>query len=405
MRPTIYRRLLIYTAVGLFLTVALSFADRPAAGAGPDDWGFYGHRLINRMAVFCLPQDLLPFYKKNIEYISDHAVDPDKRRYATKHEAVRHYIDIDAWGTFPFANVPRDFNDALAKYSHYRLASGTDTTVLLAHMTADTMQLLQEDSSVMVSMERSLFRSFFREQVFSQYYEDEWTVPADSVFTNLGLYGSLLVEDHFSQDGILPYHLSFMKWKLTQAFIEKDIAKVLRTSAEFGHYIGDAHVPLHTTTNYNGQLTDQVGIHAFWESRIPELFAEQQYSFLAGKARYIDDTGTYFWQIVLDSHKELDDVLRIEKELSKTFPSDKQYCYDERLGRTIRVQCPEYAAAYQQRMNGMVEQRMQDAIGAIGNIWYTCWVDAGQPDLISERLDIEPEPIIVNKDIKVRAHE
>ena len=32
-------------------------------------------------------------------------------------------------------------------------------------------------------------------------------------------------------------------------------------------------------------------------------------------------------------------------------------------------------------MNGMVERRLRAAINAVGSIWYTAWVDAGQPDL------------------------
>ena len=59
------------------------------------DWGFFGHRRINKLACFTLPQDLFGFYKSNIDYIADHAVDPDKRRYASKFEAIRHYIDLD----------------------------------------------------------------------------------------------------------------------------------------------------------------------------------------------------------------------------------------------------------------------------------------------------------------------
>ena len=58
-------------------------------------WGFFGHKKINRMAVFTLPPEMIKFYKKNIEYITEHAVDPDKRRYAVEGEAPRHYIDID----------------------------------------------------------------------------------------------------------------------------------------------------------------------------------------------------------------------------------------------------------------------------------------------------------------------
>ncbi len=54
---------------GLFLLTSLV----------PPKWGFFGHRRINRMAVFTLPPGLIPFYKKNLEFITEHAVDPDKR--------------------------------------------------------------------------------------------------------------------------------------------------------------------------------------------------------------------------------------------------------------------------------------------------------------------------------------
>lgn len=42
-------------------------------------WGFFGHKKINRMAVLVLPTELMAFYKKHIEFITEHAVDPDKR--------------------------------------------------------------------------------------------------------------------------------------------------------------------------------------------------------------------------------------------------------------------------------------------------------------------------------------
>ena len=70
-------------------------------------WGFWAHQRINRMAVFTLPTEMLMFYKKNIEYLTDHAVDPDMRRYAIEGEAARHYIDVDHYGTYPFEMVPR----------------------------------------------------------------------------------------------------------------------------------------------------------------------------------------------------------------------------------------------------------------------------------------------------------
>jgi hypothetical protein len=80
-----------------------------------ENWGFFGHQRINRMAVFTLPPEMIGFYKQNIEYITAHAVDPDKRRYATKLEAFRHYIDADHWGVAPFPNLPRRWTEALLR--------------------------------------------------------------------------------------------------------------------------------------------------------------------------------------------------------------------------------------------------------------------------------------------------
>ena len=168
---------------------------------------------------------------------------------------------------------------------------------------------------------------------------------------------------------------------MTTAFENMDANAILRLCAEMGHYIGDAHVPLHTTENYNGEMTNQVGIHAFWESRLPELFADKTYDFFVGRAEYIENPQEYYWDAVLDSHALLDSVLAIERRLTLTFPQDQQYCFDERLGRTIRTQCEEFAATYQREMNGMVEDRMRATILSVASVWYSAWIDAGQPDL------------------------
>jgi hypothetical protein len=73
--------------------------------------------------------------------------------------------------------------------------------------------------------------------------------------------------------------------------------------------------------------------------------------------------------------------LLIEKRLSHIIPSDRQYCFDDRLGVTVRTPCEYYARAYQQAMKGMVERRMREAILGVGSIWYSAWIDAGQPRL------------------------
>src|SRR6187397_3729574 len=80
-------------------------------------WGFYAHKKINYYAVFLLPPEMIAFYKQNIDFLSEHAVDPDKRRYAVKEEGARHYIDIDHYGTYPFNELPHNWDSAVTKFS------------------------------------------------------------------------------------------------------------------------------------------------------------------------------------------------------------------------------------------------------------------------------------------------
>lgn len=287
-------------------------------------WGFFGHKKINRMAVFTLPPDMVGFYKRNISYIENHAVDPDKRRYVSEGEAPRHYIDIDHYakdGADPFEIMPEKWTAAVEKF------------------TEDTLQAY----------------------------------------------------------GIVPWHINRTLVWLIKAFEAKDAERILSISAELGHYIADAHVPLHTTENYNGQLTGQKGIHGLWESRIPELLADD-FNFLVGRAHYIDNPLKEVWDAIKESHQYLDSVLLIEKDISRSIPVDRKYAIESRGVTNSKQYSQEYALAYQQRMGNMVETRMQKAILMIGSMWYTAWVNAGQPALM------EMNSVDINKQDTLRKY-
>jgi len=181
--------------------------------------------------------------------------------------------------------------------------------------------------------------------------------------------------------GIAPWWLETMLGRLTIAFKEKNQATILKYSAEIGHYLADAHVPLHASTNHNGQFTNQKGIHGFWESRIPELLADAEWDFFIGKAEYIKNPADFIWERILESSAAADTVLTFEKKLSQSFPGDQKYSFENRNGITIRQYSTAFTKAYDQLMKGMVERRMRQSIFAVASFWYTAWVNAGQPDL------------------------
>ncbi|GAA4404067.1 hypothetical protein GCM10023187_20830 [Nibrella viscosa] len=246
----------------------------------------------------------MPFFKKHIGYLTDNAVNPDKRRYAVVGEAPRHYIDLDMYPDTSKAILPRYWKEATEQYG----------------------------------------------------------------------------EDTLAMHGIVPWHIQLVKYQLTEAFKERNIRRILRVAADLGHYIADANVPLHTTRNYNGQLTGQEGIHGFWESRLPELFSAD-YDFLVGPADYVYSPQKAAWRAVFQAHAALDSVLLFERELTHQFGEAKKYSFEERNGITVKVFSADFSQKYHAKLRGQVERQMRASVKMVGDFWYTCWVDAGQPDL------------------------
>ena len=284
-------------------------------------WGFLGHKLINNRAVFALPPEMFGFYKKYIDYITAHAIDPDSRRYLMAEEACRHYLDCDRYEkAAPLDTIPHRWADAVATYS----------------------------------------------------------------------------QDTLESHGIVPWHCLAMLSRLTKAFEEKDAQKILKLSADIGHYIADAHVPLHSTRNYNGQLTGQEGIHALWESRIPQLFSDS-FDLLTGTSVYLYKPSDFIWGTVGRSYMLVDSVLKLEKKAGALHTENK-YSFETRGTQTMEVFSFEFCNDYHKMMQNMVERRMRQSIFAVASFWYTAWVNAGQPDL--DKLLYTPEADAEQEELK-----
>ncbi|MEP6948577.1 MAG: zinc dependent phospholipase C family protein [Ginsengibacter sp.] len=274
-------------------------------------WGAWGHKHINRAAVFALPDSMRMFYYNHIDFITEGAVVPDLRRglLNDKDESPRHYIDIEDFG-IPISAFPKTTKEAYAKY--------------------------------------------------------------DSAFLN--------------KAGYLPWYIQNLAEKLAQAFKNRSKSEILFISAELAHYVGDANMPLHTASNFNGQLTNQKGVHALWESEIPELFGNS-YDFKTESARYIPDMTAETWNIIAHSHSLEDTLLSMEKQTRKSFKKDNMYKKDASGENILSYSQPvfsnEYASQFNDAMYGMVEMQLRLSIQDVANYWYTAWVNGGSPELLS----------------------
>lgn len=357
-------------------------------------WGFYAHKLLNRLAVFTLPDPMIEFYKTNIAYLEEHAIDPDKRRYAIRGEAIRHYIDLDQWVDKNGDDLPRNYEEAIIRTAEFYYLVDHDTCLVF-----DTTPYLNKKivglnftdnfktkyTTYKQGLSLTSLKYWMYNHAMLYFAEKEWLVPNTEVeqldSTIFKYNGQFLIVDHFSKHGIIPYSLPKFYMRLVNAFKEQNTEKILKLSADIGHYVGDAHVPLHTTKNYNGQLTNQDGIHAFWESRIPELFAESDFDFVVGQAEYQSNISDFTWRIIKKAHSYVDSVLLIEKRLSQLVMEDKQYCFENRLGNVTKLPCRDYASLYNKTLDNQVEDQFRSCILNIGSFWMSAWTDAGQPDL------------------------
>lgn len=195
-------------------------------------------------------------------------------------------------------------------------------------------------------------------------------------------------DDKFlDKNGILPWYIQDVMTKLTKAFKEKRKAEILFLAADLGHYIADANMPLHTSANHAGQLTNQPGIHALWESSIPEMFGKN-YNFHTQEAQYVDNIEMATWTMIQDSHSLVQPLLVTDKKLRESTAQDKIFVMDEKGTITKGVYGDlifslEYKAKLHEALNSMVENQMKKAIVTTSNFWYTAWVNAGKPNLES----------------------
>jgi hypothetical protein len=138
-------------------------------------------------------------------------------------------------------------------------------------------------------------------------------------------------------------------------------------SAVAGHYIQDAHQPLHATINYDGQQTGNTGIHARFERDLIEKF-ESRLTVKPSPPTAITNARDRAFETLLASYKLVDPILKADTEAI-----GRKDTYDD-----------EYFEAFFTRVKPILEQRLGEAIGATAGLIVGAWETAGKPALALE---------------------
>lgn len=186
--------------------------------------------------------------------------------------------------------------------------------------------------------------------------------------------------DSVQKNGLVPWRVADLQGRLSEAMKTKNARNIVHYAADLGHYVADIHMPLHTTENYDGQLTGQVGIHWRFETAVPERYGKD-YDLATGQAEYIDDPLAYTFKLILESYAFVDSVLIADRQAKEGIPERELFEVVTRNGRKEYHYSPLYYGRFNAALNGLPERRMRAAVHRLASFWYTAWVDAGEPKL------------------------
>lgn len=215
--------------------------------------------------------------------------------------------------------------------------------------------------------------------------------------------------DSLKEQGLVPWEATAVYKKLVRAFKEAKKDSVLFYAADLGHYVSDAHVPLHTTINHDGQLTGQKGMHVLWETLVVENDLNSYHLFSDQQAQYIKNPQDLMFTILKESHAMLPEMFQVEREVTAQVGLDKKHIDVQRNGRTLKYYSKEFIQAFSARLGKSIEQRMMLASYRVACFWYSAYVDAGKPawvksvdvsvkeKLAAEKLEWKENKLIANK--------
>ena len=274
-----------------------------AAPSRTEAWGFEAHRYIMSRAIELLPPQIRPFFEAERPTIVERAIDPDLWRTAGwPGEAERHFVDLDAYGTHPFKDLPRDLDEAIKKY------------------------------------------------------------------------GKEFVE----KNGTLPWRTEEYYRKLVEAFqLKAPYARdnIRYFSSIVAHYVSDAHVPFHAALNYDGQLTQQVGIHSRFEAELFERY-RARLRVVPKPVVPVVSARDFTFEALLGSFPLVQSILDADKRAV----GDRDV-YDDG-----------YFAMFFGRVRPTLEQRLADSITAVASMVTAAWIEAGRPS-IPLQVQKTPRPV------------
>jgi len=170
-------------------------------------------------------------------------------------------------------------------------------------------------------------------------------------------------KDFIMKNGTLPWVTDSTYQVLVKQFKARDWKKVVLTAADLGHYVGDGHMPLHLTTNYDGQLTGQKNIHSRYESKMINLYIDS-ISVKRSHLHRVRNVSRYVFDYMYFNYRYMDSLLNADK---LAYAKAKNgYSFD-------------YYPTLWAQTKGFTIKMIENSSKSMAELIRSAWIEAGRP--------------------------
>ena len=176
--------------------------------------------------------------------------------------------------------------------------------------------------------------------------------------------------------GYLPYAIlegharlrnAFRNWRNAKTETDREAARAnaIHYAGLLGHYVADAAMPMHLSVHSNGWADGYANPKGFTKDRMFHSRYENAYVDAAIKQAAV--------KAKVGPPQRLTDVFGAVKEhLSRTF-SELEPMYEMEKAGEFKPQAPRGKGTQ------LIENQLARAATMLGNLWYTAWVESGEP--------------------------
>jgi len=287
-----------------------------------DAWGMDVHRWITGRALTALPEPLKAYYATRAQMVVEHSVDPDLWRVVNL-RTDRGDEDPNHFLDIDGLDEPRPFTGVPRDWDAYVARYGLERANKMGRLPWRTEELYK------------------------------------------------LVVSRF-QDAV----------KNPQGY---GLENAVYASAVLAHYIEDAHQPFHSVANYDGQLTNQRGVHSRFETALPlRNRAVLTRALAPAKIYAISNVKEFVFDTLIANEAMVAGILDADRRAA-----DGREFYDDI-----------YFAAFFKSTRPVLERRMSDAASAVASVIVSAWTEGGKPPLplkqvtTPARIRREPVPLV-----------